>query len=383
MPQPMPSPDPDRPGPGRRASRRAFLATVGRLGAATAVGLHGGSLLARQGEDAETHAAALRVLDEHFAIDLHAHPGLFASHGLPGALGEEALGETVVGMVEGRLSAAFFATVSDLLILERQPQGIAVARSFRPDEAWRDYERQVAALDSLLAPLPVQRATAIRDLDGLGDRGQVAAFLACEGGDCLEGRVDRLAHLYADGVRLLQLVHYAPNELGDLQTQEPRHGGLSGFGREVVREMNRLGMIVDVAHASFDTVAQVVETSSQPVVLSHSQLRHGDRTHPRLLTTEHARLVADAGGLIGMWPSGFGNDSLADFVENTLRLVELVGVEHVGLGTDMDGNYRPVFHDYRQLPTYVAGLLDEGLSEPEAAALVGGNALRLLQRIVG
>jgi membrane dipeptidase len=187
---------------------------------------------------------------------------------------------------------------------------------------------------------------------------------------------------YRRGVRSLQLVHYAQNTLGDLQTQPPVYNGLSSFGGEVVRRMNRLGMIVDVAHAAFSTVKAAVDAASAPVILSHSHLQSETSPHPRLITVEHARLVASTGGLIGAWPSGFANRTFADFVGQTLRLVDAVGVDHVGLGTDMDGNYEPVFSSYRQLPDWIAGLRARGLSEAEVSKIAGGNALRVLKQVL-
>lgn len=192
----------------------------------------------------------------------------------------------------------------------------------------------------------------------------MAAFVACEGGDVLEGRPERLETLYEEGIRSLRLVHYAQNELGNLQTEPPRFGGLSETGREIVREMNRLGTVVDVA-----------ETSEPPILLSHSLLKTGSDAaiEARLVTLDHARVVA-GGGI---------NGNLDDFVENTLRLVEEVGVEHVGLGSDMDGGPDPVLSDYGQLPLWLDGLRNAGLSEEEVVGVSGGNALRPLDRVVG
>lgn len=327
---------------------------------------------------------ALDLLDRHRAFDLHTHPGLFPMKGLsPDYAGDDAVAETVSDMLAGHLHGAFFSLIADRRILEIGSDGIRQTRAFEEGEAWADYERQASTLRDLLAVLPAEWATGAGDLEALQERGHVAAFVACEGGDCLEGRPERLERMYADGVRSLQLVHYARNELGDLQTAEPQHDGLSAVGREVVREMNRLGMLIDVAHASFATVEDVADASDAPFVLSHSQLAWGDRRHARFLDPAHARLVADAGGVIGMWPSGFGNDTFADFVDNTLRLVELVSVDHVGLGTDMDGNYRPVFDNYRQLPDWAEALLAKGLSAREVGKLVGENALGVLRRVVG
>jgi membrane dipeptidase len=142
------------------------------------------------------------------------------------------------------------------------------------------------------------------------------------------------------GASSLTLVHYRVNELGDVQTEEPVHGGLSPFGREVVAECNRLAMIVDCAHATFETTVGILEMSIDPVLISHSHLDHVGRHHPRLLSPDHARAVASAGGLIGAWPSGATSTSLGDFADEIVRLADLVGVDHVAIGTDMDANYR-------------------------------------------
>src|SRR5258708_31256884 len=112
----------------------------------------------------------------------------------------------------------------------------------------------------------------------------------------------------------LTLVHYRVNELGDIQTAEPVHGGLTGFGREVVAEGNRLGVVIDCAHATLRTTLGVLEASADPVMISHSHLDHADRHHPRLLSSEHAMAVASAGGVIGAWPAGVTSATLDDFV---------------------------------------------------------------------
>jgi membrane dipeptidase len=326
---------------------------------------------------------AASFLADHPSFDLHCHPGAFFGRGAKDYGGDQAFVKTVSEMRQGGLSAAFFSIVADSILLGRDDKGIVVSdRKVSEGEIWADCERQLSAFDDLAKRENIGLATNAPQALALRKRGQIAAFIACEGGHGLEGRVQRLDELYGRGVRSLQLTHYAQNDLGDLQTQPPVYHGLSSFGRDVVRRMNHLGMIVDVAHASFETVKDTVSVTTAPIMLSHTHLQSETSPHPRLITAEHARLVSSTGGVIGAWPSGFANRTFGDFVDQTMRLIDVVGVDHVGLGTDMDGNFKPVFSSYLQLPDWVAGLRSKGLSEIDVAKVTGGNALRVVGQVL-
>lgn len=369
---------------GSAPTRRSFLRRLGLTVGAAFLG-SGTPFLAR--EAASSILGSGSAPSEVTVFDLHAHPGLFPAKGTPFYPGDAAGVHTVEAGVDAGVVGAFFSLVGDLRVLGPAPEGgLRAVRSFEPGEAWADYRRQLRVLRALLQRSPAEAATRSDHVPRAGSNPHgLAAFVACEGGDVLEGQPGRLETLYDDGVRSLQLVHYAQNELADLQTEPARFGGLSEVGREVVAEANRLGMIVDVAHASYQTTVDVAEASDQPLLLSHSLLKTGSEAalERRLVTPEHARVVAETGGLVGAWPAGGVNGSLDDFVENTLRLVELLGVEHVGLGSDMDGGPDPVLADYGQVPRWVDGLRRAGLSGEEVALVSGGNALRLLERVVG
>jgi membrane dipeptidase len=319
----------------------------------------------------------------YLSFDFHSHPGLFPAKGLPVFGGDAGVLKTVTEMSEGHLTGAFFSLVADLPLIKPGPAGIQITGSYQIGDGWKEYKRQLTQFKELIQNLPAKWSFKAADLDLAFKEQRVAAFLACEGGDFLEGSAERVNEMYNDGVRSIQIVHYHPNELGDLQTESPNYNGLSKAGMEVVKRMNRLGVVVDVAHASFATAKAVCELSDKPVILSHSILKMDD-SRPlsrRAITPEHAKLIAQTGGVIGAWPSGF-NSSFDEFVENTLRLVDVAGVDHVGLGTDMDGNFKPVFNSYLQLNSWAEALKSKGLHEDEVKKVVGGNAKRVLGQIL-
>ena len=317
------------------------------------------------------------------SFDLHCHPGVFFGRGMKGYPGDSGVVKTVTEMNTGRLSGAFFGLVADLQIIEITPTGVVPKGSYPAGEAWKEYKRQLSALKELFETLPVSLAKRAADLDKAVGGKKVAAFISCEGGEFLDGNASHLDEMYAEGVRSLQLVHYAPNVLGDIQTAPPQHNGLSKSGKEVVTKMNKLGMVIDVAHASYDTVKAVSDITDSPIILSHSILKM-EENRPiakRAISVEHAKLIAKTGGVIGAWPSGF-NASFDEFVDNTLRLVDAVGIDHVGLGTDMDSNFKPVFNSYLQLPQWADALATKGLSREEVGKILGGNARRVLGRVL-
>jgi membrane dipeptidase len=203
-----------------------------------------------------------------------------------------------------------------------------------------------------------------------------------EGGDFLEGRIAAVQEAYDAGVRSIQLTHYRVNELGDIQTETPRHGGLTPFGKDVIREMNRLGMVVDVAHLTHDGVRAAVEVSRKPVILSHTVF---DVPFARAVTREHARLVAERGGVVGVFPVNVGYQGFSGYIEHIARMIGAVGVDHVGVGTDMDGIVPATFasfDDYAQWPSIAAALLARGHPREDVAKVTGDNLLRVFAEVV-
>lgn len=323
-------------------------------------------------------------------IDVHAHPGRCFLAGLDdgdplaGLLGGADVMTALAAARHAGITAVTLSTVADLRVLTPDPErGLRATRQFRPGEALADHERQLAGIAEIVARAGLDVARTASDIERAHEEERLAVLVSCEGGDFLDGRLDPLATAREAGASSLTLVHYRVNEIGDVQTEEPVHGGLSPFGRDVVAECNRLGMIIDCAHATFATTVGVLEVSRDPLMISHSHLDHVGQHHPRLLSSDHARAVASAGGLIGAWPSGVTSTSLDDFADEVVRLADLVGVDHVAIGTDMDANYRPVLTGYGDFTVLQVMLAARGLSEPEVGRILGANALGLLATVAG
>jgi membrane dipeptidase len=318
-------------------------------------------------------------------------------------MGTPAVAGAVRSAQAAGMTALVLAAVADFAVLRPDPAiGLRAHRDFRAGEAYADTQRQLAGIRQAVAAAGAQVATSAADLDRAARVGRTAVLLGCEGGDFLEGDLGRLEEARAAGLTVLTLVHYRVSDIGDVQTEKPVHGGLSRFGRDVVAECNRLGIAVDCAHASFATTMAVLEASSQPVIISHGQLGHAeavhpgtghpgtahpgtghpDPGHPRLMSAQHTAAVAETGGLVGAWPCGITSRSLADFGTEIIRLAEAAGPDHVAIGTDLDGNYRPVLTSYDQLDDLTGLLAARGLPTARIHQILGSNALEFLARVL-
>ncbi len=215
--------------------------------------------------------------------------------------------------------------------------------------------------------------------------GRMAALLGIEGGHNLEGRIENLRAFHRAGVRYLGLVHFTSNELctpsGGVGAD--RDAPLMEFGREVVTEMNRLGMIVDLAHVARRAFLDAARLASHPIIVSHTGI---DAAHPlwRNIDDEQIRAVADTDGVVGIifaWrylgSKRRGVDMLAPHFEHVRRLV---GARHLALGSDYDGAVEPLrgLESVSGLPAVSEMLLHRGWKEEEVRAVLGENVLRVL-----
>jgi len=339
-------------------------------------------------------AKARALIAANPMVDTHAHPGKTfirdnENTSLPLVLRLVAGNRTsedksVVDMNAAGMSAVAFAGVADFNVIGfKKGGGLVTAREFKQGEAIASYRRQIDNLRDAMHANNVEIALTPADVRAATAQHKVKAILTMEGADFLEGKLERLKEIYDDGVRSVTIVHYRASEVGDIQTQAPVRGGLTGFGVEAVKEMQRLGLIIDLAHASEPTAFKALENVSVPVMLSHTHLNGGPAgDFPRFVTNELAQAVVKAGGIIGAWPTGVGITTLGGFVDRILELANRVGIDGIAIGTDMDANYKPVLTKYIDLVLVVSELLRRGMSEIDVAKFMGGNFLRVFDKVV-
>jgi microsomal dipeptidase-like Zn-dependent dipeptidase len=236
------------------------------------------------------------------------------------------------------------------------------------------------AADSNGKLLLVESAGDLQRLLAVRARGQavVGGLLAIEGAQSLEGELRNLDVLFAAGFRMLGLVHFFDNAVGGSVHGE-RKGGLTGFGRAVLQRAEQLGMLIDVAHASGALMDDVLALATRPVLSSHGGVR-GTCDNHRSLSDAQARAIAASGGVIGIgfWPRATCGDDVAAIVRALRYAVDLVGVEHVALGSDFDGSVQVPF-DVSGLPLLTEALLQAGFSPADLEKVMGGNVVRVLQ----
>lgn len=208
--------------------------------------------------------------------------------------------------------------------------------------------------------------------------GPVGALLSVEGLHNLEGKAENLDKLYAAGFRMAGLTHFFDNELAG-SLHGVKKGGLTPFGRSVMGRMEELGMIVDIAHCSHQCVAEILASARRPVVSSHGGVQAVCKVN-RNLSDDEIRGVAKTGGVIGIgyWDAAICDTSPRSIAKAIRHVRDLVGINHVGLGSDYDGGTTVRF-DTSQLVQITQALMDEGFTVDEIRAVMGGNALRLIR----
>jgi membrane dipeptidase len=302
---------------------------------------------------------------------------------------------------------------------------VFVPASIPGDTAVTTVLEQIDLARRMIAAYPqaLELALTAADVERIFASGRVASLLGAEGGHAIAGSLGVLRMLYALGVRYMTLTHNANVGWADSATDQPAAGGLTDFGRDVVREMQRLGMLVDLSHVSPDTMHDALDVAKAPVIFSHSSAR-AICDNPRNVPDEvMARLPGNGGVCMVTFVPAFVSQECADWLAGLkaeaarrgldprdLHLVERIrpewedahplpqatlaqvadhiehvrqvaGVEHVGLGGDFDGtpDVTVGLQDVSTYPALFAELLARGWTEPDCAALAGGNLLRALR----
>ncbi|NJD19019.1 MAG: membrane dipeptidase [Gemmatimonadetes bacterium] len=239
-------------------------------------------------------------------------------------------------------------------------------------------ERMIAAY-----PEAFEKALSASDVDRIFGAGRIASVIAMEGGHAIENSLGALRAFYAMGVRSMTLTHNGTLDWVDAANDEHRHGGLTEFGKEVVREMNRLGMLGDLAHTSPDAMHDVLDVSEAPVIWSHADAG-GLNDHPRNVPDDVLRRVPANGGVVMVtfvpeFLTSRPQATIGDVADHIEHVVKVAGIAHVGIGSDFDGiSSTPVgLEDVSTYPKIFAELSRRGWSEEDLAKLAGENVLRV------
>ena len=368
----------------RRASGRRGAARGGAAALAGAV-LGGafaspGAVFAEVSREGSGAAPGRPVqgVERPLRVDIHAHPSRFHRADAPRISDEE------IARYLDRGMDAVVATIST----DTPYRGGYVLRdgtriesgNRRPDpgEPWaytldrfERLTRTVAEANAVFARTPAEARRARAE-------GSLALLPAVEGADSLEGDLERLRELHRMGLALLQLVHFRPNGLGHIQTWPYTPGGLTEFGREVVRECNRLGIVLDLAHANPETIRDTLEVSEHPVVFSHTG-SFSLKEHDRHLRDPEITAIAEAGGVIGIWPNAGLVPTVADLARHVRWVTDVAGVESAGFGSDLRGMsaYSEGFGDEANFEAVAEALGEAGFDEEEVDAVLGGNFERV------
>jgi membrane dipeptidase len=353
-----------------------------------------------------------RILDEQYDPDVRHTP---------------AEGHTdLPRLVQSGLTAEFFAAWVDASYAQKSP-----------DESFARARRGIDSIHAFVGrhPQELLLATTAADVRRAKREGKIAILISVEGGHAIEASLDKLRELYARGARYLTLTwnngnQWAGSSIGSNGTST---GGLTPFGKDVIHEMNRLGMLVDLSHASDQTFYDAIAISTSPVIASHSSAR-ALADHPRNLTDDQLRAIAKNGGVVGVnfYPrfidARFRKDMdeaeaevlaaadsqsasaaadstsarattaarlrervaqipptpLAVLIDHIDHIARVAGVDHVALGSDFDGIFAlpAQMEDVTALPRIAQALLERGYSDADIKKILGGNMLRVMQQVL-
>lgn len=307
---------------------------------------------------------------------------------------------------------------------------------YTPTEAVRRALEEIDAVrrETARHPADLEPATTADEILSAKKRGHIAILMGVEGGQAIDSDLSILRTYFELGARYMTLTHTNHTPWADTSSKPPEHNGLTDFGKQVVREMNRLGMMVDISHVSDKTFYDALETSSAPIIASHSSCR-ALASAPRNMTDDMLRALAAKGGVVhinyyeGFLDSGFqerqaalkdemtqqdaidestpkfgdrtqngpavrkinaarlaklGRIPLSELLDHFEHAVKIAGIDHVGLGSDFDGvdDMLPEgMEDISRMPNLVRGLMERGFSDDDILKILGGNTLRVMREV--
>src|SRR5213596_972372 len=380
-------------------------------------------LFAQSASDVQVSARAKRLHDRAIVIDTHGDTPqrlLFDKNFNIGTRNK--LGHVdIPRMRDGGLDALFFS----IWVPSQITGPPAVKRALDLIDSVREAVRT--------HPNELLLATTAADIRRAAAEHKIAALMGMEGGHMIDDDLRLLRGYAALGVRYLTLTHFKNNNWADSSTDKPAHNGLTPFGKDVVRELNRLGMMVDISHVADKTFYDALAVTDAPVIASHSSCR-AIANHPRNMTDQMLRALARNGGVVMInYHAGFlseefrvatekksgnivesmnamskrcgGNEACATvegervdheammkgdlpkvmwdkIIEHIDHAVKTAGVDHVGLGSDFDGATMPLgMEDASKLPKITDALLKKGYSAPDIEKILGGNMLRVMEQV--
>jgi microsomal dipeptidase-like Zn-dependent dipeptidase len=326
---------------------------------------------------------ASKILSGIQIIDPHAHPDMDYA----GTHWKDT-SSSLLYMKEVNMAASSFSAVGDRIFRNKDLGDSAFKCTKHQIVYWRNGIVRDNKVKLVLKTSDIPQQS--------NDKQPPGAIFSIEGGDALEGKLANLDDFYNMGVRIITLMHFHNNEIGDIMKPYPNmdpgpySGGLSEFGRNVVGKMQDMGMVVDVAHAHPTTFKEILAVATKPVIDSHtnpSPTQEGVY-HGRMRTWKEMELVSKNGGVICTWPfpnKNIPRTTIRDWAKEIVTMKQNLGMEHVGLGTDGGGYFRPMegYHDERDLEKLGQAMLEAELSREDMAAYMGGNVLRVLKTCIG
>ena len=330
-----------------------------------------------------------------FSLALGVHCAGRAAPGFPIADAHSHIGLITPAMVERPLKMQMedagvmllsWNLVGDGRWIQRTNGGIKQTSTPAPGQQAAYFREGLARMRRYLATTGLDFVRSPADIDA-AKAGKPQVVIAVEGAGFAADDMKLLDEAYAQGLRHVQLVHYIRNALGDFQTERPEHDGMTALGIDVVKSCNRLGILVDLAHATNPVIDKALEVSAAPVIWSHSAIarwQYGwqqSAALSRLLSLVYAKKIAERGGAIGLWslsntvgygPSGYASE--------LMRMVDLVGPRHVMFGTDLDGvGNSGALNGLADLRKVVDLLRERGVDDETLRAICFENYARCLK----